>query len=463
MFPNPPISIRQWSPEAGAEPFVRIGVILDEDQSQRARIDWPAGAGVLRIDDGASGAELNRAAVVTIERDNGALAYRIDDGPPGRAASLRLVPAAEPPLARDSGALVRDLVVGRGFHWQKRIDQALPGTLELRCGQRGVLLVNELPLESYLAGVITAEMSGACPPALLEAQCIVARSWLLAMTEAKHEHEPFDRCNDDCCQRYQGTGALTDAALAAQRATRGRVLLAPNDQVLDANYSKSCGGISELPQHVWGIAKPGLSAVVDAPAGDPARTFPPITEQNLDDYLGGAWLKLTRCYCSPQVVRQESVGDYLGRVDTVADYFRWTVRYSGAELAALLRARLTGAGDLAAVRDVRVLARGISGRATALEIVWEDQRSQMRRARLNSEYDIRAAMHERFLFSSAFALHATHDAAGRIESLTLRGAGWGHGVGMCQIGALGMALSGESAEAICRHYYPVTRLATVYR
>ena len=166
----------------------------------------------------------------------------------------------------------------------------------------------------------------------------------------------------------------------------------------------------------------------------------------------------------------ETIARYLGRVDQAGDYFRWTVRYERGELEQLLREKLPEARELAELRDVRVLARGVSGRAGAVALEWIDRTGRSVRTRLDGEYRIREVLHRKFLYSSAFAVRIERDPAKLeqstlgvpIESVTLRGAGWGHGVGLCQIGALGMALSGIDFETICRHYYPAAQPATVY-
>jgi len=322
------INIREWTIEARTEPTVRIGVILDEDAHDTVHLGLPGEPHNATFGDSNETRVLEPGTKLKVRHTGDSLAVGIADQPTRRAASLRLshseharrstIGLAEP----GSGILVRDVIAGRGFHWQKQLDQTLTGAIELLPAQRGIVLVNELPLEDYLAGVITAEMSGACPADLLKAQCIVARSWLLALTEPKHEDEPFDRCNDDCCQRYQGTGDLSQTAIAAVRDTRGVALLDPTGNVLDANYAKSCGGISETPRNVWGFDKPGLSAIVDAPPGADVQRFFPITAQNLDEYLDGEWLETTGIYCSPNVVPADAIGRYLGRVDEADDYFR---------------------------------------------------------------------------------------------------------------------------------------------
>lgn len=491
-----PTGIRAWTPAARIEPFVRIGIILDEDAFDVVRLRVPDEPYLLESP-ATEPRRLGPGTVLEVRRSGAGVAATVGNASPIAGDVLRLVPTARPAgglTPAGAGVTVHGVVAGRGFHWQKRIDETLGGVLELVPGRRGVVLVNELPLEDYLAGVITAEMSGACPADLLKAQCVVARSWLLAMTEPKHETEPFDRCNDDCCQRYQGTGDLGPTALAAVRNTRGEVLLAPTGAVLDANYAKSCGGISETPWAVWGLDKPGISPIVDAPAdaaergwlesfrarcaaglagegkapawpssgADQRRDAGATMQNDLDEYLDGAWLKTTRCYCSPNMVPVEAIGRYLGRVDTTDDYFRWTVRYERAELEALLRDKLTDARELVELRDLRVRARGVSGRAYIVEVEWANARGDVVCSRVESEYRIRQVLHRKFLYSSAFAVRPQRDADGRLVAVTLRGAGWGHGVGMCQIGALGMALAGIDHAAICRHYYPNARLETVY-
>lgn len=466
---NDPRGIRRWTIDAGHEPIVRIGVILDEDAQTSVQIALPAEP-MYVLDASAAcgpvppdgGVPLRPGTKLDVTLADEQLSVRSDAGHDLHVLALAIRPCSATPAARGAGVLVRDIVAGRGFHWQKRIDQTLAGGLRLLPGARGVVLVNEIGLEDYLAGVITAEMGAACPANLLKAQCVVARSWLLAMTEPKHEREPFDRCNDDCCQRYQGTGDLNESAMAAVRETRGEALINPAGGILDANYSKSCGGVSELARYIWGADKPGIDAIVDAPAGGPEHAFMPVTEANLDAYLDGDWLPRATAYCSPNVVPRDVFGKYLGRVDTAEDYFRWTVRYTHDELVWLLKSKSESMQDIARIDELRVLARGVSGRANALAIGYVDTRGISRTAQIHDQYEIRRQMHPKFLFSSAFAIRPEHDAAGRLSAVTLRGAGWGHGAGLCQIGALGMALSGIDYRAICRHYYPASTLRAVY-
>jgi len=466
--------------DAEQEPVLRVGVVLAEDGIATLEMRVPDEGYVLDGGQDATGRSV-RGAVLRARLVEEAIGLSVDGGPLQTASMWSIAPERSRPPARGGGVLVRGVVAGRGFHWQKRVDQTLTGRIELRTGRGGLVLVNELPLEPYLAGVITAEMSGACPAEFLRAQCIVARSWLLAFTERKHDAEPFDRCNDDCCQRYQGTGDLSDAALDAVDSTRGLVLVAPDGRVVDANYSKSCGGVSELPEHVWGVHKPGVGALVDAPAGSAARRFLPVTEENLDDYLDGDWLARTDVYCSPNVVPEEEFGRYLGRVDEAGHYFRWTITYAREQLEELLRRKLPEAFSLARLCDLRVTKRGVSGRATEIAIAFDTAAGERREIRVADQYRIRQILHEKFLFSSAFAVRIERanavpdtppvpDPAKRsqapghpdIRTVTLRGAGWGHGVGLCQIGALGMALRGIDSGRIVRHYFPDAALRRVY-
>ena len=355
------IDIRNWRTDTGREPVVRVGIVLDEDARSNLELGIPQEDYRLTAQGGPG--EVRHAMPVVARLTGGAVAVRAGDEAERVASVWHIAPVRAQSRQHGQGILVRNLVVGRGFHWQKRVDQTLCGRIELHAGRRGLIVVNELPLERYLAGVITAEMSGRCPGDFLRAQCVVARSWLLAFTEAKHEDDPFDRCNDDCCQRYQGTGDLTAAAIEAVASTRGLALVDADGNVVDANYSKCCGGITESPEHVWDRSKPGLSAVADMPPDSPARRFFPLTEDKLDEYLDGEWLREPAVYCSPNAVPQDRLATYLGRVDEGGRYFRWTVTHRREELEALLRAGLEQTSDLVRLWDLKVVERGVSGRA----------------------------------------------------------------------------------------------------
>ena len=279
MEPGKQVGIRDWTKASGIEPTVRVGIVLDEDALTTVQLKIPASPYSLNGSNEEQTQITNASASARLIE--GKIALTIADEAEQVDTIWRFVPQKIQTSLRGEGLLVHDVVAGRGFHWFKQIDQTFCGTIELRAGKNGIILINELPLEHYLMGVITAEMSGNCPANLLKTQCVVARSWLLALTEPKHDDDPFDRCNDDCCQRYQGTGDLSPAAADAVLSTRSLTLIAPDDSVVDANYSKSCGGVAELPESVWGITKPGLTALFDGPTDSPDKRFFPRNRRKL--------------------------------------------------------------------------------------------------------------------------------------------------------------------------------------
>jgi SpoIID/LytB domain protein len=201
---------------------------------------------------------------------------------------------------------------------------------------------------------------------------------------------------------------------------------------------------------------------VDAPPGGAEHRFLPITADNFQDYLSGAWLKGTKAYCSPNVVAPRDFGRYLGRVDEGGHYFRWTMTLSRAEVEQSIRAHVPEAEKFERLQDLRVTARGVSGRALKMVLEYVNSAGAHQEFTLPSEYRIRQALHPGFLFSSAIAIEIERDSAGTPRTITYRGAGWGHGAGLCQIGALGMGLCGIDHAAILKHYFPSTKLATVY-
>lgn len=482
-------SLSQWDPNLGREPHIRVGIVLPSDEMKTLRLDVPEHPYHVRVE--RQNVARSAAAKIELSVQGRAVVLRGATGERIGGSVIRLVPIDPGVPQRGSGVRLHDVITGRGFHWQKRVSFSLSGTLEFRTYDGHLLAVNELGLEDYLQGVITAEMSGRCPVEFLKSQCVVARSWVLAHTEQKHTAWPIDRCNDDCCQRYHGTSYLTPRAAEAVTATRGQVVLAADGRIIDANYSKSCGGIMEAPEHVWFASKPGQRAGVDAPAGSTARRFMPVTEANLDEYLTGSWLGETDVFCSPAVVPDQDLPQYLGSVDEGGGHFRWCVDYNRTELEELLRRKLDRAfrkdtvdpsvgakpvlvADLPPripdasvpmlhrLRDIRVLARGPSGRACELEIEYADVSGASRRIVIRSEYRIRECLHEKFLFSSAFKVEIERNSVGEPERIRLVGAGWGHGAGLCQIGALGMAVKGYTCAEILHHYFEGMDLRALY-
>jgi len=453
-------NIHRWSRSQNREPVVRIGVVLDEDRADALHLTLSTNSHRL-IADGGHELPLGRSAIEFGHAAEGVV-VRADDGRPHTSSCWRLVPAGRQPVEKGGGITVRDVIAGRGFHWQKRVDQTFVGSLEIAPSSGGLVVVNEVGLEAYLAGVITSEASGSCPTAFLEAQCVVARSWMLALFEDKHPGQPFDRCNDDCCQRYHGTNDLSDAAVRAVTTTRGRVLVDGDGNMVDANYSKCCGGVSEDPVFVWGETKSGISVVVDAPVDSAARRFLPVTDLARTEYLTGSWISDTDVYCSPNAVSAEDLSRYLGRVDDVGQYFRWTHGVDRAELESRFRSRLDGAEQLTRLTGLVPTRRGVSGRVCAMDVRFEEDGGGVRTVRVEGELLIRGLLSDKVLYSSAFDVAADAGTDQLPKSFELRGAGWGHGVGFCQMGGLGMALAGLSSGEILKHYFPQADSQCVY-
>ena len=348
--------------------------------------------------------------------------------------------------------IIHSVPAGRGFHWEKTIDVKVAGNLHIKNSNGNIFVINEIKLEQYLASVATSEMGSACPPALLEAQTIVARSWIIAASEQKHSKLGIDACNDDCCQRYQGITNITDKSKQASKKTFGHFLIYDN-QICDTRYSKSCGGISENNENVWHESpKPYLRAVFDGSS----KTIPDLSNnQKLQ-----TWIKdPPNCYCGNKYIDEENLKKYIGKVDKKGTYFRWRVRYTQQEITRIVNRKCNTSFEV--ITSLKPLKRGISGRITSLEISGlENKKNQ--NIQLNSEYEIRNALHPEFLYSSAFINILDLDDNQIIKSITLEGAGWGHGVGLCQIGALGMALSHKTSAEILSHYFPSTKIKKMY-
>jgi len=352
----------------------------------------------------------------------------------------------------DSSFTLNPIRAGRGFHWEKQISITVEGELEIKIVYGYLFVINHISLEKYLICVATSEMSGECPQALLESQTVAARSWLLAAAEQKHADLGLDACNDDCCQRYQGMGNLTDAAIAASEKTRGRILIY-DGKICDTRYSKSCGGISENNENAWGgEPKPYLRAIRDGNNS----TIPKLkSESDLNKWLTDD----QHCFCGPDYVPENQLERYLGNVDKSGSYFRWNVSFTQEELTILINEK-TGK-RFESIQSLQPLERGISGRIIQLRIDGKIN-GEPSDLILENEYEIRWALHPDFLYSSAFIIEANSTADSLPSRFTFKGAGWGHGVGLCQIGALGMSLNGTSFTDILSHYFQSTELRKIY-
>lgn len=376
---------------------------------------------------------------------------------------------------------VHGVRIGRGFHWEREESQQFQGGLRIQASGDGLTLINQLPLESYLVSVISSEMSASCPAELLRAHAIVSRSWLLAQlnrergTEThsqsqsvaeigdQHEivrwydresHRDFDVCADDHCQRYQGISkAFSQAAFDAVSDTRGKVLMY-GEEICDARYSKSCGGMTEAYSAVWDDQDvPYLKPIYDGPGSEvPGHRLPLSVEVNAEDWIASTPL----AYCG--VPTPGLLARVLPGFDQeTSDFYRWQVDYSQQELSEILRARL--GIDFGQVHSLVALERGESGRIIKLRIVGEK-----RTLVIGKELEIRRALSRSHLYSSAFVVRATREQQSEFpERFSLIGAGWGHGVGLCQIGAAVMADRGHGHEEILSHYFTGARITGLYR
>jgi len=348
--------------------------------------------------------------------------------------------------------LITNVPAGRGFHWKKKIAIRVEGDLKVMIKDRALFLVNYIRLESYLMCVATSEMSGECPDSLLESQIIAARSWLLAAVEKKHKNLGLNVCNDDCCQRYQGIRQLTSSAINASLNTRGKVLTYHN-QICDTRYSKSCGGFSENNDNVWNTQpREYLKGIYDYLNKD---LYDLHNEKAVTD-----WIKTPPpSYCNDQQFKNINIKKFLGVVDEKKEYFRWSFSSSQNQITKTINEK--SSMSFTAILNLIPLIRGVSGRITKLKILGLSGTKKIEFL-IDNEYEIRRVLHPDFLFSSAFIIEPNFTESLPPSNFIFRGAGWGHGVGLCQIGALGMALMGKNTNEILSHYFSSTEIKTIY-
>jgi SpoIID/LytB domain protein len=366
-----------------------------------------------------------------------------------------------------------DVTIGIRFHWERKQEQTFQGDLRLSAAGGALMVVNRLHLEDYLASVVSSEMSAAAPLEMLKAHAVASRSWLMAMLmrrgktvdpgadrrEAseqtgeivrwygREDHTRFDVCADDHCQRYQGiTTIITGQAAQAVRSTRG-VFLVHAHAICDARYHKACGGRTDNFENTWEeIPVPYLSSVTDAD----------ISHEPVDtEAVAQEWVR-TRpdayCNTADEPLLRRVLPDF---DQETADFFRWRVTYGREELEAILRKK--SGIDFGSLQDLVPLNRGPSGRIMRLRI--EGSKTTIT---VGKELEIRRWLSPSHLYSSAFCVSVERDASGLPVRFMLDGAGWGHGVGMCQIGAAVMAEKGHKAEAILKHYFRGAELKKLY-
>jgi len=347
---------------------------------------------------------------------------------------------------------IDNVSAGRGFHWEKKITIKVKGDLEIKVKKKSIFLVNYISAEMYLMCVATSEMSGDCPITLLESQTIAARSWLFAAAEKKHQEYGLDVCNDDCCQRYQGFNQVTESALIASKNTSGKVLFY-NNFICDTRYSKCCGGHSENNENVWpGNPKTYLKGIID---NSSKKSIGLMKEDSVE-----SWIKSPqKSNCNDSIFGEGELKKYLGNVDRSGKYFRWKLEISQSQLTKNINEKTKL--SFTKINTLVPVKRGVSGRILELKIIGNDGSKELELI-IKSEYEIRRVLHPKFLYSSAFIIKTETFNHVAPSNFILDGAGWGHGVGLCQIGALKMALEGKSTNEILLHYFSSTEVKKVY-
>ena len=369
----------------------------------------------------------------------------------------------------DSKFTLHDVVIGVGFHWQRLENQVFKGELCFIIEDSKVRAINRIPVEDYLVSVISSEMSATSSLEFLKAHTIISRSWLYAQLEretcvdcaqlgyendnevirwyAREDHHKFDFCADDHCQRYQGiTRALNPNVALAVEETRD-IVLKYDGKVCDARFSKCCGGITERFSACWeSVDYDYLQAFRDCESGS---ELPDLTTEE----GARAWIEsVPEAFCSTddKTVLSQILNGYDRETN---DFYRWKVVYSLDELSALV-AKRSGV-DFGLIENLQPIERGASGRIVKLRIVG----SKATRI-VGKELEIRRWLSSSHLYSSAFVVDKVYDTFGNVQ-FVLKGAGWGHGVGLCQIGAAMMGEKGYTVEQILAFYYPGAVLENV--
>jgi len=367
---------------------------------------------------------------------------------------------------------LKNVTIGINFHWERKEDQRFQGALKLIVENDEITAINIIRTEDYLTSVISSEMSATASLELLKAHAVISRSWLLAQIEKNKEivankekyttftetedemirwydredHLNFDVCADDHCQRYQGitrASANIDTVREAINETRGQVLISEN-KICDARFSKCCGGVVEEFQNCWeDIKYPYLVKLRDS---ENSTDIPDLTMEQ----ESVKWIESRpAAFCNTQ--DKKILGQVLNNYDQeTTDFYRWQVTYSQDEISALIHKR--SGIDFGTIHELIPIERGTSGRLVKLKIV-----GSKKTMIIGKELEIRRILSTSHLYSSAFIVDKTDD------SFTLTGAGWGHGVGLCQIGAAVMGEKGYSYDKILLHYYVGARIEKSYK
>lgn len=373
--------------------------------------------------------------------------------------------------------VIKDVVIGIDFHWEQKEDQKFQGALKLKKVGDKIQVINVLPLENYLYSVISSEMSANSSLSLLKAHAIISRSWLLAQINKQDElkstnteyrlieeseneyirwydredHEDFHVCADDHCQRYQGiTRAHNPNVIRAVRETMGEVLMY-SDKICDARFSKCCGGVSEIFENCWEpINHPYLTKVVDNPEPPKGFELKLEIEENANAFIKNS--PEAFCNTTDEKVLSQVLNDY----DLAAkDFYRWEVKYTQDEIKALIQKK--SGFDFGDIIDLTPIQRGTSGRLIKLKIT-----GTKKTLIIGKELEIRRWLSKSHLYSSAFIVVKQKLQNNIPGEFVLKGAGWGHGVGLCQIGAAVMGEKGYKYQDILMHYFKGANIEKAY-
>lgn len=443
------------------EPEIDVGIICDEVINFKLKGDFVYGE--LKLPEGTYSVSINSDSIKIFSDDECVIEHE----------DILLQPGG---IAKDSYFELQNVTIGIGFHWEQKESQRFSGALRFIIEEGKVRVINRIGLEAYLKSVISSEMNAASSKEFLKAHAVISRSWLLAQlknkinesdsTDYKHlypdsedeiirwydreEHMNFDVCADDHCQRYQGISRIHRAeAINAVEETSG-VVLVEGDKICDARFSKCCGGVTENFENVWEpVRHKYLTKVFDA-TGDASMCIDLRNENEAN-----TWIR-----SSPQVFCNETNPAVLKQVlpdfdQATVDFFRWEKVFTQIELAELLKKR--SGIDFGEIIKLEPVQRGHSGRIIKLKIY-----GTRRTLTVGKELEIRKWLSETHLYSSAFVIDYSNFIGEIPRKIKLTGAGWGHGVGLCQIGAAVMGEQGYSFKQILMHYFQGASLKKIY-
>ncbi|MDR2910887.1 MAG: SpoIID/LytB domain-containing protein [Bacteroidales bacterium] len=381
------------------------------------------------------------------------------------------------PIGNNSFFELKNVTIGVNFHWEQQENQRFRGSLKLVPENGKVRAINLIDLEEYLKSVISSEMSETSSLSLLKAHAVISRSWLLAQIEKtkslqtdgniyqncceteeqiirwynREDHNNFDVCADDHCQRYQGVAKMqTGKTTQAVEETFGEVLMF-DEKICDARYSKCCGGITESFENVWEPVKHDyLTKVIDNNDISTNSNFDLRNEANAENWIRNS----PPAFCN--TADKNILEQVLPKFDqTTTDFFRWKIEYSQNEIAGLLKTR--SGIDFGEIINMEPVERGVSGRLSKLKIT-----GTKKTLVIGKELEIRKWLSKSHLYSSAFVIDYLEIENGIPQKFVFTGAGWGHGVGLCQMGAAVMSEKGYFYIEILNHYFKGAELKKYY-